>query len=504
MKAAGADVVIASIHSGIKGASDTIPENQTDAVAQQVSGIDAILCGHTHKGKTYLTYKNPDGKIVPIVEPKNGDGIFSQIDLKIDADGNFTGVDVKNVTLAADAVADSAILEIAKPYQDATLVYTNTVLGKSTDIFEGAKQLTEPSSIMELVNKVQAAGAGTTLSIAAPLSLAAKVPQGDVKRQDIMGVYVYENFLFGVNMTGSQLKNWLEWSVRYYAQVSNATDPIIKDAKLNIANYNLDQLYGATYDIDITQPACTVDSTGKVITGNRIKNLKINDVLVKDTEVLKVAINNYRYNGGGGFMAAAGFVPGSQATIDATFYDSAKVLGDDGQVRNMMFKYVEVNKTISPTNSNNWKISTTAITPPVKAGWNIIDGKWYFGNSNGIATIGWVSSGNRWYYLGNDFVMKTGWALVNNKWYYLESNGDMKTGWALINNNWYYLSSNGDMKTGWNMLNNKWYYLASNGDMKTGWNLINSKWYYLRSSGDMAFSTIINEYKINWNGAWVQ
>ena len=67
---------------------------------------------------------------------------------------------------------------------------------------------------MELVNKVQANTAGTTLSIAAPLSPTSKVPQGDIKRQDIMGVYVYENYLFGLKMTGSQLKNWLEWSVR--------------------------------------------------------------------------------------------------------------------------------------------------------------------------------------------------------------------------------------------------------------------------------------------------
>ena len=177
-----------------------------------------------------------------------------------------------------------------------------------------------------------------------------------------MGVYVYENFLFGLKMTGSQLKNWLEWSVRYYKQTTSSTDPIVKDSVLNIADYNLDQLYGATYDIDLTEPACTVDSTGKVITGNRIKNLKINGVLVKDTDAFKVAVNNYRYNGGGGFMAAAGFVPGSQATIDATFYDSAKTLGDDGQVRNMMFKYVQDNGTISPTNSNNWKISTSTST----------------------------------------------------------------------------------------------------------------------------------------------
>ncbi|MBC8060411.1 MAG: 5'-nucleotidase C-terminal domain-containing protein, partial [Clostridiaceae bacterium] len=362
IKAAGADVVIASIHSGIKGASDTIPENQVDEVAKKVSSIDAILCGHTHTGKTY-TYTNPDGKVVPVVQPKNGDGVFSQIDINIDAKGGFTGVTAFNVTLPANSIADPSILALAQPYQDATLAYTKTVIGQSTAVFEGTKQLTEPSSIMELVNKVQANAAGTQLSIAAPLSLTAKVPKGDVKRQDIMGIYVYENYLFGLKMTGSQLKNWLEWSVRYYKQVVNSSDPIVKDSLLNIADYNLDQLYGATYDIDLTQPACKVDSNGKVITQNRIKNLKINGVLVKDTDSLKVAINNYRYNGGGGFMVAAGFVPGSQATIAATFYDSGKTLGDDGQVRNMMFKYVQDKKTISPTNSNNWKISTVAVKP---------------------------------------------------------------------------------------------------------------------------------------------
>jgi len=364
IKAAGADVVIASIHSGIKGASDTIPENQTDAVATEVPGIDAILCGHTHTGKTY-SYTNSAGIVVPVVEPKNGDGILSQIDLNIDADGNYVGVNAKNITLPATTVADPEILAIAKPYQDATLKYTNTVIGKSTALYEGEKQLTQPSTIMELVNKVQANAAGTTLSIAAPLSLAAKVPQGDVKTQDIMGVYVFENFLFGLKMTGAQLKNWLEWSVRYYAQVAKSTDPIVKDSVLNIADYNLDQLYGATYDIDLTQPACTVDSKGKVISGSRIKNLKINGVLVKDAQVLKVAVNNYRYNGGGGFMAAAGFTTGAKATIDATFYDSAKLLSDDGQVRNIMFKYVQDKGTITPTNSNNWKVSTIPIQQEV-------------------------------------------------------------------------------------------------------------------------------------------
>jgi len=359
------DVVIVSMHSGVSSVSDTIPENQVDAVAKQVSGIDAILAGHTHTGKTY-SFTNPDGKTVPVVEPKNGDGIISQIDINIDINGNVTGVAGNDITLSTSIVADPAILAIAQPYQDATLAYTNTVIGKSTGEFTGAGQLTGTTAIMELINKVQMNAAGSQLSIAAPLSATAKIPQGDIKRQDIMGVYVYENFLYGVNMTGKQLKNWLEWSVRYYKQAVNRTDPIVKDPVLSIADYNLDQLYGATYEIDLTEPACTTDTKGLVIFGNRIKNLKFNGKLVKDNDVFKVAINNYRFNGGGGFMSAAGLIPGSATTKAATYYDSAKALGDDGQVRNMMFKFVQDNGTISPTNSNNWVISTTPVVQQVE------------------------------------------------------------------------------------------------------------------------------------------
>ena len=95
-----------------------------------------------------------------------------------------------------------------------------------------------------------------------------------------------------------------------------------------------------------------------MVSGNRIKNLKFNGKLVKDSDVFTVAINNYRYNGGGGFMAAAGI---SNTDASLVTYDSAKALGDDGQVRSLMMKYVQDNKTITPSTTNNWKISTTPV-----------------------------------------------------------------------------------------------------------------------------------------------
>lgn len=360
VREAGADVVIVSAHSGEEGAADVIPENEVKAIATQVSGIDAIVAGHTHVTLNDTSLKNPDGKVVPVVEPSKWGTYVSQIDLNIDKDGNFTGLTTKNVKMDNTIAEDPAIVQLIQPYQDQTLSYIQTKLGTSTGQFKGDGQTTEATPIMELINKVQTEAAGTQLSIAAPLSSAAYIPQGDISIKDVMSVYVYENFLFGVKMTGKQLKNWMEYSVRYYNQVASASDPIVKDPTLNIPDYNLDQLYGATYDVDLTEPACTVDpTTGMVTSGNRIKNLKINGVLVKDTDVYTVAINNYRYNGGGGFMKAAGL---SNTDPSIVTYDSSKALGDDGQVRSLMMSYIQRHQTISPDCSDNWKVYTTAVS----------------------------------------------------------------------------------------------------------------------------------------------
>ncbi|AWK49829.1 multifunctional 2',3'-cyclic-nucleotide 2'-phosphodiesterase/5'-nucleotidase/3'-nucleotidase [Clostridium beijerinckii] len=347
VKKAGADVVIVAAHSGEEGASDVIPENQIKALATKVSGIDAIIAGHAHSTINDLTLKNPDGKIVPVLEPNKGASFISQIDINLDSNNAVKAVNIKNVAMDKTIAEDQNIISIMKPYKDATLQYTGTQIGQATDAFPGKDQITSATAIMELINKVQAQYANAQLSIAAPLSTTANIPSGNVTNKDIMGTYVFENYLYGVKMTGEQVKRWLEYSVRYYKQVSNETDKIEKDAQLNIPDYNLDQLYGASYDIDLTKPV-----------GSRIVNLKYNGNLINNTDVFTVAINDYRYNGGGGFMKEAGL---SNTDPSIVTYSSAKALGDDGQIRNLMISYIKDAKIINPVCSNNWRLSTKEV-----------------------------------------------------------------------------------------------------------------------------------------------
>ncbi len=360
VKDQGANIVIVSFHSGQESESDVIPENQVNAIATQVSGIDAIVAGHAHTKVNDLTQKNPEGKIVPILESTKSATGVAQFDFNLDSKGNVIGTSTKNVLMDDSIKEDPEIVELIKPYHETTLKYIQNKVGTLTGVFLGKGQTTEPTPIMELINKVQAESANAQLSVAAPLSASCFIPKGDVTIKDMMSVYVFENFLYGVKMNGKQIKDWMEYSVRYYAQTNNDNDSIIKDPTLNIPDYNLDQLYGATYDIDLTEPACKVDEkTGRVISGNRIKNLKINGVLVQDSDEFVVAINNYRFNGGGGFMKAAGLDNTDPSIVT---YDSTKALGDDGQIRSLMTEYFKNKGTVSPDCSNNWRtITKTAV-----------------------------------------------------------------------------------------------------------------------------------------------
>ncbi|SFD40150.1 bifunctional metallophosphatase/5'-nucleotidase [Clostridium uliginosum] len=362
VKDEGADIVIVSAHSGQGGGNSSeaqagvLPENQADAIATQVSGIDAIVAGHAHVKANDLTKKNPEGKIVPIVESTKAATALAQLDINIDSNGKVSGISTKNVIMDNSIAEDSEIVELIKPYQETILKYVDTKVGTSTGEFTGNGQTIGTTAIMELINKVQKESAGTQLSIAAPLSSSCFIPKGDVTIKDMMSAYVFENFLYGVKMSGAQLKNWMEYSVKYYDQTTDENQQVIKNKDLNVPDFNLDQLYGATYDIDLTEPACTIDeTTGRVTSGDRIKNLKVNGVEVQDSDQFTVAINNYRYNGGGGFMKAVGLTPNDSSTVT---YDSAKALGDDGQVRNLMISYFQKHGEVSPTCSNNWNVIT--------------------------------------------------------------------------------------------------------------------------------------------------
>ena len=120
------------------------------------------------------------------------------------------------------------------------------------------------------------------------------------------------------------------------------------------------------------------------------------------------------------------------------------------------------------------------------SGWVQISGKWYYANQDGSLKTGWLRLGSAWYYMGSDGAMRTGWALDGDTWYYLNPSGAMLTGWQWVGGAWYYLDGSGAMaQSEWLYYGGSWYYLGDTGAMATGWALDGDTWYYMNRSGIM-------------------
>ena len=309
MRRNGADLVIISAHGGDSGVSsygDELPnENPSALIAEQVPGIDAILFGHAHRDVPERFVTNTQtGQQVLLSEPSKWGQRLTQMDFDlVRQNGRWTVAAKKATTWNTNTVeADPKVLAAVRKQHQKTVAYVNQVVAQSTVELSAAESRYKDTPILDFINKVQtdtvtAALAGTeyanlpVLSIAAPFSRTAVFPQGDVKIKDVAGLYIYDNTLEAVVMTGAEVKAYLEYSAKYFVtlapgapvDVAAISDPAVPD-------YNYDVFSGIDYDIDISRPV-----------GSRITRLQIGGVDVAPDARFVVAVNNYRRSGGGNF-----------------------------------------------------------------------------------------------------------------------------------------------------------------------------------------------------------
>ncbi|MDQ0892717.1 5'-nucleotidase C-terminal domain-containing protein [Agromyces ramosus] len=335
---AGADVVIVSAHAGDSGLSsygtDLPVENASALLAERVPGIDAILFGHAHRDVPQRFIVNSvSGEEVVLSEPKCWGQRLSVFDLTLAFERGAWKVTSKSaITVNTNTVVDDpALVALVKPQHDAVVAYVNQTVAISTEAMSAAEACWKDTAILDYVNAVQTATvadavAGSAhaalpiLSIAAPFNRAATFPAGAVTIKDVAGLYIYDNTLLASVLTGAQIKDYLEYSARYFQHV--APDAPVAPATWtnahNLPDYNYDQFSGVTYDIDLSQPE-----------GSRIVGLAYAGTPVAANQEFLVAVNNYRQSGGGGFphIAAAPVVYNAQIAIREAIVSYASASG---------------------------------------------------------------------------------------------------------------------------------------------------------------------------------
>ena len=340
MKAAGADVVVVLSHSGRSGDSSygppVPPENVTDRIAAEVPGVDVVVAGHSHRDlpEAWIDSTATAGKRVLVTQPYRwGASVtVSQLELRRDGDGwALADADVQEVR-SADVPEDPEIVEVVAEEHRRTVDYVNQVVATSSRELPATESRWRDTPIIDFIQRVQTdtvreAVAGTpdadlpVLSIAAPFSRTAVFPQGEVTVKDVAGLYEFDNTLQAVRMSGAQVRDYLEFSAQYYASVppGNPADPESL-ATGETPDYNLDQLAGVDYELDLSQPV-----------GARVASLTRAGAPVADDAQFVVAVNNYRRSGGGGFphVADAPVVYDAQAEIRQLLIERAQ---EDGTI----------------------------------------------------------------------------------------------------------------------------------------------------------------------------
>jgi len=358
LRSMGADVVIVSAHSGSSGTSsygDQLPyvENAAGLVAEQVPGIDAILVGHAHSEiPEYFVTNKETGKQVVLSEPLKWGQRLTLFDFDLVWEkGRWVVEKVGASVLNSNTVEeDPRITSLLGAEHREVVAYVNQVIGTSVAAMSTADAPWKDEPVIDLINLVQAetvkaALAGgeyaalPVLSQAACFSRTAAIPAGEVTIKDAAGLYPFENTLEARLLTGAQLKDYLEFSAKYYVQT--AAGAPVDTSKLtnaeNIPDYNYDVVSGVTYDIDIAKPA-----------GTRIVGLSFEGAPVDPAARFVFAVNNYRASGGGNFP----HVPGAK-----------QLWANSDEIRNTIIGWVQAKGSVDPAEfaSVDWRLTRDGV-----------------------------------------------------------------------------------------------------------------------------------------------
>ena len=381
---AKSDIIVVISHLNLDGEFT----GQDDNIAKLVgdtNSIDLVFSGHQH-GTKVNAVKNKDGKAINVIQPGTKAALVGQAVVTYDKTaGKVTKIDAKNVavetrnadkTYTANYAVDPAVEAMLKPYETATWKdYMLNKIGTASGNFSAANMGTAPSAFMDLINTVQLWGAYDNtgkntpnnkaddtmaqLSISAPLivgSAANVIPKGDITMGDLFKLYRFENWFYQVKMTGKDLHQWLEFAATKLKADANGNPTV---ATGDILYYDVIMGKGFSYVLDPTQPE-----------GSRVVSMTYNGKSVADTDTFTVVMNNYRFTGGGNYMAWLDSHGCSSKTIAGSviYYTRDNMIqGEDlGQARNLLGAYIRDHKTISPAVTSTWSLKNATPFTDVK------------------------------------------------------------------------------------------------------------------------------------------
>ncbi len=327
LRADGADLVVMLCHSGLASPADG--ENFATAIAAQVSGIDAMIMGHTHREFPATQHDGGDevcpdaGTVsdVPAVMPGYAAEMLGVIDLALsyaDDAWQVTGHSVALRRNRADQMPDAAITQIAAPAVLQTRAALGEVIAQTDTGFHSYFDMLQSGPSTQLIADAMTETitdhvAGTELAAlpviasVAPMALGGRagptnfveVAKGPLTTGHLSTLCPYRNAIWAAVLTGSDLWAWAERSAVYFSPsrtgLSNLVNP-------TVPCFNFDLLHGPMTLIDpFALPKYTPLGIPTQANAGRVTALTLNGVPIAEDARFLVAMTSYRGAGGGAY-----------------------------------------------------------------------------------------------------------------------------------------------------------------------------------------------------------
>lgn len=349
LKAKGVDAIIVIAHMGIENENNIADTGVADLV-NAVDGIDVIIAGHMHKNVPSETIKN-----TLITEPHRYGTVVSEVDLTFDVDDKQA---VKLLSKSAKTVpvnkleSDPKIVEIYKPYHEELRRLNNVVIGQvANDMIPQGKNhgvsiaFSKDTGMSSLIHDVQQHYSKADVVSFAFDYETVRLDKGDIKKKDIIYNYRYAGGDVSVyEMTGKQLKQYMEWSADYFDTIQPGDINYRYNEVRGKSKYvTFDLFGGVSYKIDLRNPS-----------GSKIVDLTLADGRkVTDEMTLKVGMNSYRF---GQLTKKDGIFEGQKIPV---VWESKVAMGQEaGTIQNMLIDYITNVKQgkIEGLSHNRWEI----------------------------------------------------------------------------------------------------------------------------------------------------
>ncbi|MDX9727175.1 MAG: 5'-nucleotidase C-terminal domain-containing protein [Bacteroidales bacterium] len=354
------DLVVGLFHTGWDGPEDEGGShregNGAYSVARNVPGFDVILCGHNHN-VINTTIENIEGETVLVIEGGSRADKVGRVDVVFEKDkttGKVHKLMKGSITDVKDFAPDNGFLKKLEKQNQVLLDYVNREIATFTAGVTSRDSYFGSSPFVDMIHRIQLDITKADLSFAAPLSFDVGIKQGTVTVGDMFKLYRFENLLYTMSLSGSEIRKYLEFSYSDWLNTMKGPadhmlkfrldengNPVIRNGEAWLKNqpYNFDSAVGIDYTVDISKPE-----------GKRVSILSFSDGRPFDSgKRYNVALNSYRGNGGGGHLTEG-------ARLNGRDLQGRLIRSTERDLRFYILEYLGEKQTITPEAYNNWKI----------------------------------------------------------------------------------------------------------------------------------------------------